>query len=153
MTEADPARPDSPVFRLVYRSHSRIPADRRPAVLAEIFDVARANNRKAGVTGALLVTDHYFVQALEGDEARVRALFERISADDRHTEVTVVAESTPDARVFSRWAMARVAADGRADIPLHTHSGTIGPAARTPVTPEQAALLKTMRNTIGADVV
>jgi hypothetical protein len=153
MTEAEPARSENPVFRLVYRSHSRIPAEQRGTVLAEIFDVARSNNKKAGVTGALLVTDHYFVQALEGDEAQVRALFERIRADERHTEVSVVAESTPGARVFSRWAMARVAADGRADIPLHTHSGTIGPAARTPVTPEQAALLKSMRNTIGADVV
>lgn len=153
MTEADQAPPDSPVFRLVYRSHSRIPAEQRGTVLAEIFDVARSNNKKSEVTGALLVTDHYFVQTLEGDEARVRDLFERIRADERHTEVTIVSESTPDHRVFSRWAMARVAADGRADIPLHTHSGTIGPAARTPVTPEQAALLKTMRNTIGADVV
>lgn len=153
MTEAEPAPPTSPVFRLVYRSHSRIPADQRRAGLAEIFDVARTNNRRMHVTGALLVTDHYFVQTLEGDEAQVRALFARISADERHSEVTVVSESVPGSRVFSKWAMARVSADGGADIPLHTSDGRISAAAPSPVTPEQAALLKTMRNTIGADVV
>lgn len=153
MTEAEPGPSTSPVFRLVYRSRSTIPVEERRAALADIFDVARSNNRRARVTGALLVTDHYFVQTLEGDEAQVRALFERIGADGRHTDVTVVSEGVPDVRVFSRWAMARVSADGRGDIPLHTSDGRISPAAQSPVTPEQAALLRTMRNTIGADVV
>jgi predicted sulfurtransferase len=159
MTEAQPAadttRDTDPtrVLRIVYRSRSRIPAEQRRAVLAQIFASARTNNRRAGVTGALLVTDHYFVQTLEGDEAQVRALFERIDQDDRHDDLVVV-EDLHEARVFSRWAMARVAADGGADIPLHaTEGGTIGPAARTPLTREQAVLLKRMRNTIGADVV
>lgn len=153
MTEAEPGPSTSPVFRLVYRSRSAIPAEERRAGLADVFDVARSNNRRSGVTGALLVTDHYFVQTLEGDEERVRALYDRIAADPRHTDVTVVSESVPGVRVFSKWAMARVSADGSGDIPLHTSEGRISPAAPSPVTPEQAALLRTMRNTIGADVV
>ncbi len=154
MTEArDPAEP-APTFRLVYRSHSRVPADRRHDALASIFDVARAKNAELQVTGALLITDHYFVQTLEGEEGRVRALFERIKRDERHDEVIVVAEETPAERVFGQWAMARVDAAGGADIPLHTtESGTIRSAEPTPLTRDQAALLKHMRNTIGADVV
>jgi hypothetical protein len=153
MTEAQTPAGPAPTFRLVYRSHSRIPADRRREVLAEIFLVARANNKNLQITGALLVTDHHFVQTLEGEESRVRALFDRISRDERHDEVTVVAEETPEGRVFSRWAMARVSADGGPDIPLHTADGRISRAAQSSVTREQMALLKRMRNTIGADVV
>lgn len=152
MTAASSSDSD-PVFRIIYRSHSRIPAEDRPKVLSAIFDVARSRNKKAQVSGALLITDHYFVQALEGDEAAVRTLFDSINRDDRHTEVTILEEGTCDGRTFSRWSMARVSASGKADIPLHSHNGEIHSAARTTLTREQLALLKRMRNTIGADAV
>ncbi|MBW0092782.1 BLUF domain-containing protein [Pseudonocardia sp. KRD-184] len=152
MTAASPGESE-PVFRLVYRSHSRIPAEDRPKVLARIFDVARSRNKAARVTGALLITDHYFVQALEGDEAAVRSLFDSINSDERHTDVTIVEEGTWDERTFSRWSMAQVSASGKADIPLHSNHGEIHAAARSSLTREQMALLKRMRNTIGADAV
>jgi predicted sulfurtransferase len=154
MTEARTPADPTPTFRLVYRSHSRVPADRRTEALAAIFDAARANNEQLQVTGALLITDHYFVQTLEGEESRVRALFERIRNDDRHDEIQVVAEEAPADRVFGQWAMARVSAAGGADIPLHTtEGGTLRPAAPASLTRDQATLLQRMRNTIGADVV
>lgn len=141
------------VFRIIYRSHSQIPQDQRSAVLGEIFSTARTNNKAVGVTGALLITDHYFVQALEGEESVVRSLYERISADERHNNVTLVDEQSVDARIFSRWAMAQVSASGHADIPLHTTEGKIKRAAHQTTTREQDSMLKYMRNTIGADVV
>lgn len=152
MAAADPDGTD-PIFRLVYRSHSRIPAEERPRVLSDIFDVARSRNKKANITGALLITDHYFVQTLEGEETAVRSLFDRISSDERHTDITLVDEGDVEQRTFSRWSMARVSASGRADIPLHSNNGEIHAAARTALTREQAAVLKQMRNTIGADAV
>jgi hypothetical protein len=152
MTEA--RTPTDPTFRLVYRSHSRVASDGRQAALASIFEVARANNAELQVTGALLVTDHYFVQTLEGEEGRVRALFDRIRRDERHDEVIVIAEEAPAERVFGQWAMARVSAAGGPDIPLRTgEDGTIQPEAPGSLTRDQATLLKRMRDTIGADVV
>lgn len=147
--------PDSqaPTFRLMYRSHSLLPTDGRGAALAEIFSQARSNNKQSGITGALLLTDHYFVQVLEGDEAAVRRLYERISADDRHDDVTLLESQTVEGRVFAKWAMARVSSSGRGDIPLHADDGGLHPAARSPVTREQSAVLASMRNTIGADTV
>lgn len=153
MTDTDLRAPALPTFRLVYRSHSRIPADERKVVLGQIFDVARANNKAVGVTGALLITDHYFVQALEGEEAAVRSLYEHISEDQRHDDVTIVDERPVDSRIFSRWAMAQVSAAGNADIPLHTTEGGISEAAPHPATRDQVGFLKFMRNTVGADVV
>lgn len=142
-------------FRLVYRSHSRIPAEGRRAELGEVFSTARSNNKAADITGALLITDNYFVQALEGEEAAVRALYERIGRDPRHEDLMLVDEKAVDHRVFSRWAMAEVSKDGSADIPLLANSehGGISPAAPRPSTREQYDVLRLMRNTIGADTV
>ena len=140
-------------FRLIYTSHSRIPADSRGTVLAQIFDVSRSNNKKSGVTGALLITDHYFVQALEGDESTVNALYGRICDDTRHEQVSVVESGAVESRVFSRWSMAQVSRSGHADIPLHDVDGRIHPAARRTLSADQSALLTRMRNVIGADTV
>jgi hypothetical protein len=153
MTDTDSTASTPPIFRIVYRSHSRISQDKRETVLAQIFDVARANNEKSDITGALLITDHYFVQALEGDEAAVRSLYEHISDDQRHENVTVVDERSVDSRIFGQWAMAQVSAAGHADIPLHTTEGSLSRAAHQPTTRDQAGFLKFMRNTVGADVV
>ncbi len=150
---ANGAATASPIFRIVYRSHSRIPQDDRNAVLGEIFTVARASNKTAGVTGALLITDHYFVQALEGEQAAVRSLYERIRTDPRHDDVTLVDDGTVELRIFARWAMAQVSAAGHADIPLHTTEGSISRAAAQPATRDQADFLTFMRNTVGADVI
>ena len=138
-------------FRLIYRSRSRISPEERSSALAAIFGVARSNNKQAGVTGALLVTDHWFVQALEGDESAVQRLYEHIREDARHDEVTVIESAAVDERVFSRWAMAEVSKLGHADIPLHASAGQIRTAAAQQVTREQSAVLRTMRNTVGAD--
>jgi Sensors of blue-light using FAD len=151
MTEQTEA-PEQP-FRLIYRSHSRISPDDRSVVLAEIFTAARSNNKRSGITGALLVTDNWFVQALEGDESTVRGLYDHIAKDERHDDVTVIESAPVDARVFGKWAMAQVSALGHADIPLHAVEGRIHSAAAPTVTREQSAVLKTMRDTIGADTL
>jgi hypothetical protein len=156
MTYAATGEPSEPVFRLVYRSHSRIPGEERPVALAEILRVARSANAAAGITGALLITDNWFVQALEGDEPAVRALYERIRQDARHEHVTLIESGSQGARVFSRWAMAQVSASGQADIPLEATEADseIHPAPSTePLTREQTAVLRAMRNSIGADVL
>lgn len=140
-------------FRLIYRSRSRISADDRSTALADIFSVARSRNKQSGVTGALLVTEGWFVQALEGDEATVRRLYEHICEDARHDQVTLIESVAVDDRVFPRWAMAEVSKVGRADIPLHLTDGRLHAAADRPVTREQSAVLRTMRNTIGADTL
>jgi hypothetical protein len=139
---------DGPVFRLVYRSRMRIPPERRKADLGTIFSAARSNNKKQGVTGALIVWEEQFVQALEGDESVVRELYATISHDPRHERLAVVSEEQVDQRVFGRWSMARVTEDGEPDIPLlmNRDKGGISPAAPRPTTPDQDALLEQMRS-------
>jgi hypothetical protein len=142
-------------FRLVYRSHSLLPPDGRSAALASIFQTARSRNKQVGVTGALLLTDHYFVQALEGEESVVRALYARIAEDPRHEQVTLIEDRAVGVRVFSRWAMAEVSKSGGADIPLIADAdhGGVTPAAARDTTREQSEVLRVMRNSIGADTL
>lgn len=154
MTDTTSTGVPGPVFRLIYRSHSRIRPEDRPEALADIFREARANNDRTGITGALLITDHWFVQALEGEAASVQSLYERIRGDARHEHVTLIEGQDVDSRVFSRWAMAQVSASGQADIPLEAaEGGRLHTVAGEPLSRDQTAVLKVMRDTIGADVV
>ena len=116
MTETA-AGDSGPVFRLIYRSRSRIGAAERKHQLGEIFSVARSSNKKLGVTGALLITDDQFVQTLEGPEPAVRDLYVKISKDRRHEHIELLESGDVPGRVFGRWAMAKVAADGEPTSP------------------------------------
>ena len=136
---------DAATFRLIYRSHNRIPEHRRKAELGAIFSVARSGNAKKDVTGALLTHEDWFVQALEGDEHIVRDLYEHIYRDGRHEKVTVIFAEPVDERVFARWAMAKVADEGEPDIPLIAHRDGISPAAGRRTTGEQERVLDVMR--------
>jgi hypothetical protein len=140
MTDADT------IFRLVYRSHSRIPDADANAELGRILRGARTNNASSDVTGALMLYDHWFAQVLEGPKAAVRTLFERIAADPRHDAVEVHEQGTVGARVFSRWAMAHVGEHGHSDIPLTATNTGIAEAASWTPTAGQEAVLRTLRD-------
>lgn len=141
-------KPMSDVFRLIYRSHSRVAAGDERSELGDIFTTARRNNKRLGITGALVVTEGAFVQTLEGDETAVRELYDGIRGDSRHDDVVLLAEETVADRTFGRWAMAKVAEDGGPDIRLLSNAtkGTIVAASPDAhVTPEQETLLAFMR--------
>jgi hypothetical protein len=151
MGSANPNDDSGEVFRLIYRSRNRILPDRRKTELGELFSKARSNNKKRDITGALLISGDWFAQTLEGDEDTIRALFATIARDGRHERVSILAEETVPARLFSKWAMARVSADGGPDIPLIAHTDGISPAAGRGTTPEQDAVLGVMREATRSD--
>jgi Sensors of blue-light using FAD len=145
MDEATRDSGSGPSFRLIYRSRNLIPAGQRKTELGTLFSAARSNNKKQHICGALLVSGDWFVQALEGDEAAVRALFAGIEGDPRHDNVSVLQTGAVPEPVFARWAMAEVSADGQPDIPLIAHVDGISPAASRGTTPAQEAVLDVMR--------
>ena len=148
MTDAVRDGASGAVYRLMYRSRSRIPAEDRKRELGGLFTQARSANKSKGITGALLVHDDWFVQVLEGDEAPVRALYDTIARDPRHESVTLLDGREVPGRRFGRWAMARVSDDGDRDIPLIAHTDGISPAAGHRTTPEQEELLDVMRGAV-----
>ena len=153
---ADAAGDAQPVFRLIYNSQSRIGPEQSQSELGAVFTTARRNNKRLGVTGALVVTDSAFVQALEGDESVVRELFESISHDDRHDQVNLLEAQMVPGRAFGRWAMAKVAADGGPDIRLLSNAqrGKIVTAGTDHhITPEQETVLAFMRDSVADDAI
>jgi hypothetical protein len=145
MTEPAAAARADAVFHLIYRSRSLIPDDRRKEELGVLFGDARSNNKRLHITGALLCVDDCFVQVLEGDETAVRGLYAHIAQDPRHDSVAELESGPIPQRVFSRWAMAKVAHEGEPDIPLIAHRDGISPAAGRRTTDEQERVLDVMR--------
>lgn len=88
--------------QLIYMSQ---PFGYDSAILAGILTTARRNNPRHGITGALICRHDIYLQMIEGDESAIDALFERISADDRHLAVTLLNRAKVAARVFPDWAM------------------------------------------------
>jgi hypothetical protein len=75
------------------------------AELATLLAQSRENNAAAGLTGMLLYRDGQFMQALEGDDEAVRAIYEVVAADDRHDRVRTVLEEQITERRFPSWTM------------------------------------------------
>ena len=73
-----------------------------------ILATARCRNPASGVTGALLVTEGRFVQALEGERDAVQSTFDRISLDPRHEQIEILSSQFADRARFSEWSMAFV---------------------------------------------
>ena len=86
---------------------STAPGLSRDEVDAIVSTCAR-NNPARGITGLLLFNGRNFLQLLEGEEADVAALMEAISADPRHTGVSVIDRREVAARTCPDWAMKRV---------------------------------------------
>lgn len=90
------------LHRLVYASR---PFGYASSDLMSILIVARANNARDGITGALICRDDLFLQYLEGEAAEVARCFRRIRQDDRHVEVTELVSEAAAERLFPHWAM------------------------------------------------
>lgn len=74
--------------------------------LTELLRLARKNNAQLDITG-LLLYDGYgtFIQALEGPEKDVMALYQHIKADKRHTNLNQIGYRNITQRHFNDWQM------------------------------------------------
>lgn len=92
------------LFQITYISSARgvISSEECSLILAR----SRINNRRINVTGALLFNSKRFLQAIEGEEQTVRALFAKINDDARHGAVVILNERKLETRQFGNWAMA-----------------------------------------------
>lgn len=91
------------LIRLVYIS--RATQNFEPGYLYELLAKARENNTRLGVTGVLLFVERSFLQVLEGESSAVLPLFEKISADPRHSGLSKLIEEEIETRDFGEWSM------------------------------------------------
>lgn len=88
------------IFHLVYISEAV--TDISYTDIRDILEVARKNNHQEDVTGLLIFRDGYFVQLLEGDEANVKKVLNRILLDDRNYSLRILTESSSEQRLFAQ---------------------------------------------------
>ena len=91
------------MHRILYISTARSPLSR--GELDAILLTSRINNARVGVTGLLVAGAPRFLQALEGDEASVRATFDRIKLDSRHYAFVTLSDQKISERAFAGWHM------------------------------------------------
>ncbi|MEM9402042.1 MAG: BLUF domain-containing protein [Pseudomonadota bacterium] len=91
------------VFRLTYSSRACNPVSRPAAV--QLASDAASNNLGNQVSGVLFSENGVFLQWLEGPADRVCGLMQRIAADSRHTDVSILNAGWVADRRYSDWPM------------------------------------------------
>lgn len=91
------------VFRLAYASRATSNIERNAVVY--LAANAAECNRRNDVSGVLFSGNGIFLQWLEGSKADVCSLMDRISADPRHDDVTVLNAGWIPARRYANWPM------------------------------------------------
>ncbi|GKQ50432.1 BLUF domain-containing protein [Bradyrhizobium sp. Ce-3] len=96
------------VHALIYvsRSNSNVRDGSAREIIRSILAQSRSKNARLGVTGALLFSEGYFCQTLEGEPAAVEDIFSAIECDPRHRDVTLLTFRPAPARRFPDWSMA-----------------------------------------------
>ena len=86
------------MFQLIYAS-TAVRSFEEDA-LRTLAERARERNGERGITGVLVHRNGSFLHVIEGAESDVRALYERICADERHRWVTLLKATSVEKRDF-----------------------------------------------------
>ncbi|NJR72122.1 MAG: BLUF domain-containing protein [Gammaproteobacteria bacterium] len=79
--------------------------DAEAELVQGILRTARKRNQHLNITGLLAYAHGVFLQVLEGEEAKVDALFTRILNDSRNTNVQLLHRGEISERIYADWAM------------------------------------------------
>ena len=91
------------MLQISYLSRARAPMS--SAQLLELLLQSRSNNLERGITGMLLYGNGTFLQVIEGDDAAVDRLVDRISEDSRHDGIQLLGRREIQQRQYSDWSM------------------------------------------------
>ncbi len=91
--------------RVIYVSEAT-QTDPTVAILADILATSDRNNRRDGVTGALVVTATRFLQILEGARQDLDRTLDRLRDDSRHHDIAILCRGPIHHRRFANWTMA-----------------------------------------------
>jgi hypothetical protein len=91
------------LVRLVYASRLVEPLNK--ANVQQILAAAAKRNHAVGVTGYLCLSPIYALQCLEGTRDAVNDLYNLITSDERHENVTLLRYVEPWRRLFPAWEM------------------------------------------------
>ena len=93
------------LYHSVYHSRRETLSD---GDLHDILETSQRNNTRAGLTGALVADDQYFLQVLEGPRDVLTRLLFSIAADPRHSDCQLALFDQAQHRHFDEWSMGLV---------------------------------------------
>lgn len=76
--------------------------------LADIATVAKHKNALVSISGALIATERYFAQILQGPSVKVDDLMLVINSDQRHSNVTIIEDIPIKQKNCPDWTLAYV---------------------------------------------
>ena len=91
--------------KLKHLIYSSRPVHFDATVVDGILTSSKENNKKSGVTGALIYRQDLYLQFLEGPEDQVDQTYRKIIEDPRHRDLKKLRDDSNDRRLFSSWAM------------------------------------------------
>ena len=118
----------SVLLHLVYASFAKeLFSD---VALSDLVERSKLKNEQQGITAVLLHQQGAFLHGIEGEEARVRALFATVHADPRHRDMQVLVETPVSQRLFTDQPMGFHDADLGKLASLQTSNGDRGLSER-----------------------
>ncbi len=93
------------LLSLIYISRSALAVHGDADAVNEIIRLSEIRNGSLRVTGRLIYTELHFAQLLEGPACAIAELMRSIRRDERHRDVSIVAEQRIAARKWKDWAM------------------------------------------------
>ena len=153
-------QPVSTLTRLAYSSKatfepfSRTESKLDPRV-ADILHVARENNRKNHLYGALYYGNGNFFQCLEGSEQDINTLYEKLLKDPRHSAVKVLLREPIEKITFGDWEMKFALVDEKVRGLLREYQlSKFNPEAfNTDMTKKLVSVLQSDRNDVPDQVI
>lgn len=91
------------MIRLLYVSTGLANLDYKD--VSAILEAAQKKNATKNITGALAYNGTSFAQVLEGDEAEIDKLMEKIKDDGRHASVIEMMRKPITERAYGDWSM------------------------------------------------
>ncbi|MEL6478713.1 MAG: ATP-binding protein [Pseudomonadota bacterium] len=79
---------------------SKVSRQMEPGEMDVLLHRAEANNQRLGITGCVVFHDQHFLQIMEGEVSKVKALLARIKEDDRHQDLKLLFEMCASQRRF-----------------------------------------------------
>ncbi len=73
--------------------------------LKDLLIWSREKNEAVSITGMLIYFDGKFLQLIEGEEQKVKKLYQSICNDERHKNIVTLKEGSIKDRFFADWSM------------------------------------------------
>lgn len=88
------------LYRVIYASEAVGPTGVSTLSIAQILGASEVNNRRDGITAAVMFHGGHIVQAIEGKRVDIDRLMRRLLADRRHTGLRILIDTPICSRVL-----------------------------------------------------